>query len=843
MPAPSWEELKQRLAQFFATHSTDTILDTPTAPPVQHEPDTYMGGLMKGLYNEFVRPATSATGVAMSLGGPEGETEGLGELAGKKLSKAEFATQLVQKMKDRMPSEQRMQELLSKFGGKLAGEKGEVDISLLQKAVDKAEKEFQLVSNRLDRAKGSVRSELGFQFDRANNLLSAARNRLQEAMSSEKGEVSLKPLADLVKLVKGQAQFRAPAMKAIESALRAGEGTEANWEPLSKYSAAFGDDPEDVLRFSRMWGATSPNTPVARNNYEAIRARLMSLAGDVPFTRQNTLANDITMVNSKYPNLNRAQLGIPLSSIRGLPGKTEAMSRLVAGVPDTPDNPALPLDVQALSGVGAAEDNITSAMPKMRLLMSQAYKRPARSFSPEEVYKFSAGIYRDALQKLGGDFPTFWEGVKKLKGQGQSSGIVPWLKRWGLLDPGEMNNPEALSNAVEHVDRSEFYGKKDPTSVYQSGRMGTGQAISDIVSKTSSVDEKGQAGVTYNLYHGDLAGSPRFAVAAFPERSVTVDGAPSQKAIGTFISKNMDLLEDPENSVGTWYDKRAGNFVLDIVKTLDKKADALTLGAKTNQKAIFDLGKMQDIWLDSPESVATQYATSKGMPAPEPHEPVKANPDFGKRVADFFESMKSTPEDPEVAKAYGALKSELGDQFQALTKAGVKVEPWTKEGQPYANSQEMFTDITKGGHLYYFPTAKGFGEAGGQGHPLLDVDPNSGLPYNDILRAVHDYLAHGLGGHQFGPSGEENAFLEHIKLLSPDAARALATETRGQNSWVNFGPHMRDAQGNVLQKGQPGFKGPQERPFAEQKAGLMPMELTPEIQALIDRIKKLTSNR
>jgi hypothetical protein len=90
----------------------------------------------------------------------------------------------------------------------------------------------------------------------------------------------------------------------------------------------------------------------------------------------------------------------------------------------------------------------------------------------------------------------------------------------------------------------------------------------------------------------------------------------------------------------------------------------------------------------------------------------------------------------------------------------------------------------------------------GNFHPYMTPEQN------DRFRAVHDWLAHAGEGHSFGPTGEENAYRVHASTLSPQAQRALATETRGQNSWVNFGPNA--------------HLPAKERPFAEQKAALWP---------------------
>lgn len=211
----------------------------------------------------------------------------------------------------------------------------------------------------------------------------------------------------------------------------------------------------------------------------------------------------------------------------------------------------------------------------------------------------------------------------------------------------------------------------------------------------------------------------------------------------------------------------------------------------------------------SPQEVATSFAKSKGLAEPVPHDPVKVDPKFGKTVADAYEAMVHDPSDPKVKQAYDALARETKDQFTYVkAHTGLVTEPWTKSGQPYVNSKAMMADVSDNNHMWYFPSEKGFGSGTANAHPLLAVDEETGMPINDMLRIVHDYFAHAKGGHQFGASGEENAFLEHAKLYSPDALAALASETRGQNSWVNFGPNA-----NLP---------PASRPFAPQKAGLLP---------------------
>jgi hypothetical protein len=61
--------------------------------------------------------------------------------------------------------------------------------------------------------------------------------------------------------------------------------------------------------------------------------------------------------------------------------------------------------------------------------------------------------------------------------------------------------------------------------------------------------------------------------------------------------------------------------------------------------------------------------------------------------------------------------------------------------------------------------------------------------YNDVFRIVHDYFGHFAHGHGFRADGEENAWRSHSAMYSDKARPAMTAETRGQNSWVNYGPH------------------------------------------------------
>lgn len=214
-----------------------------------------------------------------------------------------------------------------------------------------------------------------------------------------------------------------------------------------------------------------------------------------------------------------------------------------------------------------------------------------------------------------------------------------------------------------------------------------------------------------------------------------------------------------------------------------------------------------------PSAVKAAYMKEAGVAA-KTAEPYSLG--GAKRTADDYAAMAHDPTNPDVKKSYDSLKLQIDAQHKFLAeRAGVKIEPWTGTGEPYpGGAKEMQADVTNNNHLFVLPTDKSGIAAD---HPMAEGDAN------DKFRAVHDYFGHATDPKaSFGPKGEQAAFNSHRDTLTPAAEGALASETKGQNSWVNAGPHLRNAEGVVPTKGQPGFVPPSARPFAEQKAGLLP---------------------
>jgi hypothetical protein len=215
------------------------------------------------------------------------------------------------------------------------------------------------------------------------------------------------------------------------------------------------------------------------------------------------------------------------------------------------------------------------------------------------------------------------------------------------------------------------------------------------------------------------------------------------------------------------------------------------------------------------QQAAENYAKSKGIKLSQ-LEKVKVNPEVSKKIAQAFDSLPDNPDDPAVKKAYEALIQETLDQYQEIKKTGLKVIPMKPDQpNPYTNSQAVVDDILKNNRLQYYPTDQGYGSGSAARNPLLretaEIADGKPMLANDVFRVVHDYFGHAKDGNKFGATGEENAYRAHKQMYSPEAQKALTTETRGQNSWVNYGP-----------KGEVNRANPAATTYAEQKAGLLP---------------------
>jgi hypothetical protein len=235
-------------------------------------------------------------------------------------------------------------------------------------------------------------------------------------------------------------------------------------------------------------------------------------------------------------------------------------------------------------------------------------------------------------------------------------------------------------------------------------------------------------------------------------------------------------------------------------------------------KVIVD-GGMQEFGTDQRlVDIARRITEGIGKPYTEQSRYAQVDPSFAKRVASAYESMPDDPTNPAVRASYDALIDETTNQYEALRRAGFKFDFMPESGDIYGNPRNAINDLITNKRMSVFPTEQGFGTItdASQMNPLLrktgEKWGGKDVLANDLFRAVHDAFGHGKHGVGFRAGGEENAFQAHAKMFSDKALPALTSETRGQNSTVNFGKH-----GAFNQSASPA-----NTIYADQKAGIMP---------------------
>lgn len=219
---------------------------------------------------------------------------------------------------------------------------------------------------------------------------------------------------------------------------------------------------------------------------------------------------------------------------------------------------------------------------------------------------------------------------------------------------------------------------------------------------------------------------------------------------------------------------------------------------------------------------------------------------LSKRISDAYEQMKHDPTSPDVKTAYEAMINETLEQYNAIVEEGYSIE--LSEVEPYSSSEQMLEDLRVNKNMKVMSTMYGYGdtkitEEDLLSNPLLattELKDTNGkkLLVNDVFRFVHDFFGHAELGNGFGPIGEENAWRIHSQMYSPLARRAMTTETRGQNSYVNFSGVNDEAfklrnearklrsEGKTEQAAEISRKVSEMVKFAKQKIGLLPEEFS-----------------
>lgn len=209
---------------------------------------------------------------------------------------------------------------------------------------------------------------------------------------------------------------------------------------------------------------------------------------------------------------------------------------------------------------------------------------------------------------------------------------------------------------------------------------------------------------------------------------------------------------------------------------------------------------------------------------------------YGKEYPELLDAIDAKSYDDLLEKSYMQLAAETKMQFENLpistTYHGGDLDYVTSEGG--TNSIGMLRDTIQNQNMNVF--------RGGDRHDFLnEVDPETGLNTNEMFRAVHDYFGHGVKGNKFDATGEEIAYGSHSQMYSPLARMAMASETRGQNSFVNYTPlnvsleeELSQLRDQLKRLGTPEARKPiiekmkdlqSQRQYAPQKSILLPPEM------------------
>lgn len=283
-------------------------------------------------------------------------------------------------------------------------------------------------------------------------------------------------------------------------------------------------------------------------------------------------------------------------------------------------------------------------------------------------------------------------------------------------------------------------------------------------------------------------------------------------AVGRFVTSTLErggLPAEMVKAMGT----NTQSAMLPPAKFVGKPLEGLLSKVDVGGGRIEEFGTDQRL-----VDIAKDITEKKGLVYSPQLKYAEVDPARAKRLADAYDKMENNPSNKAVKKSYDAMIEETLEQYETLRKKGYTFSFMPESGDIYGNPRNAINDIVQNQRLSVFPTEQGFGtlSEASEANPLLmrigEKWDGKEVTANDVFRAVHDVFGHGKHGVGFRAGGEENAFQAHARMYSPEALPAVTSETRGQNSWVNYGPF-----GEFNRKASP-----LETIYADQKTGIMP---------------------
>lgn len=167
----------------------------------------------------------------------------------------------------------------------------------------------------------------------------------------------------------------------------------------------------------------------------------------------------------------------------------------------------------------------------------------------------------------------------------------------GKLSGAAAVAPPVIKSAPVYEEIEEIPVKKWNPWHGADGRFtsGPGGAAGGVSSRTIS-----GGGISIHVKNGK---EPKdgYMCAVYADRAEWIKGDdvkdPEKRtaAIKSFMEKNKDVLADPDNYLGTWFDTESGNISLDISRNFKDKDAAIKYASEHNEKAIWDVANMAEI--------------------------------------------------------------------------------------------------------------------------------------------------------------------------------------------------------------------------------------------------------
>jgi len=163
-----------------------------------------------------------------------------------------------------------------------------------------------------------------------------------------------------------------------------------------------------------------------------------------------------------------------------------------------------------------------------------------------------------------------------------------------------------------------------------------------------------------------------------------------------------------------------------------------------------------------------------------PSAQLQVDPMVGHHLMSEYRSRQNEPPSDRLQRSYAAMRDDVNAQYEHMTRpreeGGMGIHHEVTAEDPYATPGQMAHDVRKNRTIKTLST-----ETTG-GHSFFTNEEN------DRFRAVHDVFGHAAVGRGFSRHGEEAAWRSHVQMFSPEAREAMTSETRGQNSYLNYHP-------------------------------------------------------